>query len=97
MNITSQLIENIALLQEIHTLNHKIEQIQYKCMNRQRKHWTKNEDELLLHAVNVFGPINVDKLELVLVNKTKEQIYFRVRYLVRNPRILRERNIVGFQ
>ncbi|CAL6055884.1 SANT/Myb_domain [Hexamita inflata] len=96
-DINNQLIENIALLQEIHSLNHLIETIQFSSMPKQRKHWTKGEDELLTQAVNVFGTEDVDKLAQVMVSKTREQIYFRVRYVLNNPVVYRERNIVGFQ
>ncbi|CAL5986038.1 SANT/Myb_domain [Hexamita inflata] len=95
--ITKQLVENIALLQEVHQLNHQIEEIQFSCMPTQRKRWTKTEDQLLYQAVMVFGPQNLEHLSNVVLSKTPTQIYFRVRYIINNPAVYQARKIMSLE
>lgn len=97
MSIQQQLVENIALLQEIHSITHLIDNLEYSCVPTQRKRWTKSEDELLSQAVMVFGPRHLDKLTRVVMSKSREQVYFRVRYLGQHPDVYSARKITQFK
>ncbi|CAL5995403.1 Hypothetical_protein [Hexamita inflata] len=83
--IRSRLIDNIALTQEVHMINHQILEIQFKSMEKSRKHWTISEDSLLYLASSIFGVTDLNRLQKILISKTKQQIYFRIRYISENP------------
>ncbi|CAL6014788.1 SANT/Myb_domain [Hexamita inflata] len=89
--IRSKLVENIALTQEIHALNHTILDIQFNYVEKSRKHWTNSEDSLLNQAVAVFGVNDLSRLQKILISKTKSQIYFRIRYIIENTHLLKNK------
>ncbi|CAL6033452.1 SANT/Myb_domain [Hexamita inflata] len=93
MNARKILIENISLVQAIHELNHKILDIQFDCVQKYRYHWTCSEDQLLDRAISLFGTHDLEKLRKILISKTKQQIYSRIRYIAENPHLFVNQNL----
>ncbi|CAL6096983.1 SLIDE_domain [Hexamita inflata] len=93
-SIISQIIDNIVITQAIHKINHDILNLQFKSLQNVRKQWTKEEDALLIQATMLFGVHNLDRLQLIVISKTKKQIYFRIRYIIENPKMSNNQTFV---
>ncbi|CAL6033492.1 SANT/Myb_domain [Hexamita inflata] len=93
MNARNILIENICLIQAIHELNHQIVDLQFNCIQKYRHHWTNSEDQLLDRAISLFGTQDLEKLRKILISKTKQQIYSRIRYIAENPHMFVNQNL----
>ncbi|CAL6099441.1 Homeobox-like_domain superfamily [Hexamita inflata] len=87
--ITDKLLENIAVVQAIHKVNHQIIDSEFQHDKAQRVRWTTEEDKLLKQSVEIVGS-DLPKLESVLVSKNKKQIYFRMLYQNRTGENKRE-------
>ncbi|CAL6024218.1 Homeobox-like_domain superfamily [Hexamita inflata] len=96
MNIRQILIDNISLIQAIHQHGHEILNIQFNCIKKYRFHWTRSDDQLLNQAIQLFGT-NLDKLHKIIISKTKQQIYSRIRYISENPHLFAGRNLSAIQ
>ncbi|CAL6101553.1 Hypothetical_protein [Hexamita inflata] len=88
-SIKRQLIQNICMVQEIHSVIHQILDHELKEIDVSRKRWTQAEDQLLKLGMELYT--DVDTLAKIVVSKTKAQIYFRVRYLRERQERLDER------
>ncbi|CAL6057876.1 Homeobox-like_domain superfamily [Hexamita inflata] len=93
MKIKNKLVENIALTQEIHALNHMVLNVQFSCAEQTRKHWTRSEDMLLNQATLLFGINNLNRLQKILISKNRKQIYFRIRYINENPNMFQNQTL----
>ncbi|CAL6063754.1 SANT/Myb_domain [Hexamita inflata] len=93
MKVRNVLKDNICLIQAIHELNHQIVDLQFNCVQKYRQHWTCTEDQLLNQAIQLFGSHDLEKLRKILISKTKQQIYSRIRYIAENPHLFVNKNL----
>ncbi|CAL6078304.1 SANT/Myb_domain [Hexamita inflata] len=81
--------DNLEQLNQIHQVHHQIQQLQQLQLpdcSQQRDRWTRQEDELLSHAVKAIGKQNYAKLSKFIASKSSKQVYFRLRYLSQKKR-----------
>ncbi|CAL6063682.1 SANT/Myb_domain [Hexamita inflata] len=79
--IVEIMLQNFAILQQIHKYVHQINIIQTKCTRVHRDRWSQEEDAILFDAVNIFGNRDCGVIAALIVSKSASQVYQRLRYL----------------
>ncbi|CAL5990722.1 SANT/Myb_domain [Hexamita inflata] len=70
-------LQQINLIFQIQQQQNELQN--YKTSSQKKKRWTKQEDQLLIQQIKLFGINECKKIQID--GKTTSQIYFRLRYL----------------